>query len=242
MILLSSVSFAYGAVDSKFVYIKNENMFDNNIYQPSYEYIKPNYFVINLQDGIDVKLASDGHKKNDIPFQHVVNLNDATSVHLGWGRPYENLNERAKIISVNINDGIKASSPTNDDEKIFIIKNNTHRQTTWEGIFPSDRPKNNTKSVYKTIQDDELLNKNSEQYNQESNDEQIILQNAGSNVFVVNLFDGVAAKLGNGGMPNEKTSSEFIGPYKITSDSNQHSIHLNLESFIVVYDVSEESQ
>jgi len=157
MILLSSVSFAYGAVDSKFVYIKNENMFDSNIHQTSFEFIKPNNFVINLQDGIDVKLAGDGRNRNDIPIHHVVNLYDSTSAHVGLGLPYEKLNERAKIISVNLNDGIKASSPTNDDEKTFVIKNNAHRQTTWEGIFPLDRPKNNTKSVYKTIQDDIVM-------------------------------------------------------------------------------------
>ncbi len=183
MILLSSVSFAYGSIDSKFVYTKNENMFDTNFHLASYETSKPNSFVINLRDGVEAKLVGDERNKNNSPNNHIINLYDRTTGTATWGLPQENLNEQAKTIqkpklnSVNLNDGAKASSPTNDDEKIILIKNNMDRLTTWEGIFPSERTKNNTKSVYKIIQDDELLDTSSKQTNQESNDEQIILQN-----------------------------------------------------------------
>jgi len=237
MILLSSVSFAYGAIDSKFVYIKNENMFDSNFHLTSYEISKSNSFIINLRDGAEAKLAGDERNKNNSPYNHIISLYERTTGTAAWSLPQENLNEHEKtiqklrFISIQLSDGIKSTSPTNDDEKIFVIKNNTHRQTTWEGIFPSDRPKNNTKSPYKTIQDDyELTNKNSQ--NQESNDEQMILQNAGSNVFVVNLFDGVAASFGGSdGSKNDKTNLDFIGPYNITTD-DRHSIPVNREAVL----------
>jgi len=205
----------------------------------------PYNHIINLRDSVEAKLAGDERNKNNFPYDNIINLYDRSTGTATWGLPQENLNEhtktiqKPKLISVQLNDGIRTTSPTNDDDRIIQIKNNIERLTTWEGIFPSERTKNNTKSVYKTIQDDELL-KSSKQNNQESNGEQIILQNVGSNVFVVNLTDGIEGSFGGENRIREdKINHNYIVPRNIAAEY-QH-VPNNPESIIEV-SFSEEAQ
>ena len=120
IILLSSISYSYGSIDSQFVYIKNNHEED---VQSS---VTNNDFVINLEDGVSAKILKDGKNKYD-PKQHIVNLYDSSKGKILDGLPSNYLENQAiykqkpKIISVYLKESATSVTPSNDDEKIVII-------------------------------------------------------------------------------------------------------------------------
>jgi len=131
-----------------------------------YRIIQPNEYKINLFDGVKARLDNNFNDYNDQ--QYKIKLFDGVAIKFfdannGIDQSYPQEMVNSRIISVQLNDGVGATSVRdhNDNDrfvKIISIKQDHDRRALWERIFPLDRIRSSEKqSLYKVIQDDNGL-------------------------------------------------------------------------------------
>ncbi len=107
-----------------------------------YRIIQPNEYKINLFDGVNARLDNNYNDYNDQ--QYKIKLFDGVAIkffnandELDQSYPQEMVNSR--IISVQLNDGVGATSVNSDNNdrfvKIISIKQDHDRKALWERII-----------------------------------------------------------------------------------------------------------